>query len=38
MEQKHSAVLQAIATSGKLDDDTVEHLTAAIKEYERTRA
>ncbi|MBE0567708.1 MAG: F0F1 ATP synthase subunit alpha [Krumholzibacteria bacterium] len=38
MEQKHSAVLQAIATSGKLDDDTVEHLTAAIREYAQTRA
>ncbi len=37
LEEKHSAVLQAIATSGKLDDDTVEHLTAAIKEFEATR-
>jgi F-type H+-transporting ATPase subunit alpha len=33
LEEKHSAVLQAIATTGKLDDDTVEHLTAAIKEF-----
>jgi F-type H+/Na+-transporting ATPase subunit alpha len=38
MEEKHSAVLQAIATSGKLEDDTVEHLTAAIKEYQAAYA
>ncbi|MBK8164484.1 MAG: F0F1 ATP synthase subunit alpha [bacterium] len=37
LEQKHSAVLQAIATSGKLEDDTVEHLTAAIQEFIKTR-
>ena len=36
MEQKHSAVLQAIATSGKLEDNTVESLTAAIKEFSAT--
>ena len=35
--QKHSAVLQAIATTGKLEDDTVEHLTAAIKEFIASR-
>jgi F-type H+-transporting ATPase subunit alpha len=37
LEEKHSAVLQAIATTGKLDDDTVEHLTAAIKEFIKIR-
>jgi len=37
LEEKHSAVLQAIATTGKLDDDTVEHLTAAIKEFIQIR-
>jgi len=37
LEQKHSAVLQAIATTGKLEDDTVEHLTAAIQEFIKTR-
>ena len=37
LEQKHSAVLQAIATSGKLEDDTVEHLTAAIHEFIKAR-
>jgi F-type H+-transporting ATPase subunit alpha len=37
LEQKHSAVLQAISTTGKLEDDTVEHLTAAIKEFIASR-
>ncbi len=35
MEEKHSAVLQAIATSGKLEDSTVEHLTGAIQEFSK---
>jgi hypothetical protein len=30
-------VLQAISTTGKLDDDTVEHLTAAIQEFIKIR-
>ena len=29
-------MLQAIATSGKLEDNTVESLTAAIKEFSAT--
>jgi len=37
LEEKHSAVLRDIATSGKLEDDTAEHLTAAIQEFIRTR-
>ncbi len=37
LDEKHSAVLQAIATSGKLDDDTVDHLTAAIQEFIKVR-
>ena len=37
LDEKHSAVLQAISTSGKLEDDTVEHLTAAIQEFIKVR-
>ena len=37
LEQKHSAVLQAIGTTGKLEDDTAEHLTAAIQEFIKAR-
>ncbi|MBM4130094.1 F0F1 ATP synthase subunit alpha [bacterium] len=37
MDEKHSAVLQAMATTGKLEDDTAEHLTAAIREFIKTR-
>ncbi len=37
MDEKHSNVLHAIAESGKLEDDTVEHLTAAIEEFIRSR-
>ncbi len=37
LDEKHSAVLQAISTTGKLDDDTVEHLTAAIQEFIKIR-
>ena len=33
MAEKHAGVLHAIAESGKLEDDTVEHLTAAIEEF-----
>ncbi len=37
MAEKHSNVLHAIADSGKLEDDTVEHLSAAIEEFIKTR-
>ncbi|MBU2501030.1 F0F1 ATP synthase subunit alpha [bacterium] len=37
MADKHSNVLHAIAESGKLEDQTVENLTAAIEEFVRTR-
>ncbi len=37
MDEKHSAVLQAMATSGKLEDDTAEHLTHAIQEFIKAR-
>jgi F-type H+-transporting ATPase subunit alpha len=37
LEQKHSAVLQAISTTGKLEDDTAEDLTAAIQGFIKTR-
>ena len=37
LEDKHSAVLQAIATSGKLEDNTVEDLTAAIQAFIKSR-
>jgi hypothetical protein len=33
MADKHSGVLHDIRESGKLADDTVEHLTAAIEEF-----
>ncbi|MCP4571805.1 MAG: F0F1 ATP synthase subunit alpha [bacterium] len=38
MAEKHAGVLHAIAESGKLEDDTVEHLTAAIKEFATGRS
>ncbi len=37
MAEKHAGVLHAIDESGKLEDDTVEHLTAAIKEFQASR-
>jgi F-type H+-transporting ATPase subunit alpha len=37
MAEKHSGVLHDIANSGKLEPETVEHLTAAIEEFARTR-
>ena len=37
MADKHSGVLHTIAESGQIDDDTAEHLTAAIKEYAASR-
>jgi len=37
MADKHSGVLHAIHDSGKLEDDTVEHLTAAIEEFAASR-
>ncbi len=37
MAEKHAGVLHAIEESGKLADDTVEHLTAAIKEFSASR-
>ncbi len=37
MSEKHSSVLHSIAESGKLADDTVENLTAAIEEFIKTR-
>jgi len=33
MAEKHAGVLHAIAESGKLEPETVEHLTAAIEEF-----
>jgi F-type H+-transporting ATPase subunit alpha len=33
MAEKHAGVLHAIAESGKLADDTVQHLTGAIEEF-----
>jgi F-type H+-transporting ATPase subunit alpha len=33
MAAKHAGVLHAIAESGKLEDDTVQHLTGAIEEF-----
>ncbi len=38
MDEKHSGVLHAIAESGKLEPDTVEHLTGAIEEFIKSRA
>ncbi|RKZ11700.1 F0F1 ATP synthase subunit alpha, partial [bacterium] len=37
MTEKHAGVLHAIADSGKIDDDTAEHLVAAIKEFAGSR-
>jgi len=37
MAEKHSGVLHAIAESGKLEDQTVEGLTAAIEEFSASR-
>ena len=37
MTEKHSGILQAIAQSGKLEDKTVEDLTAAINEFKASR-
>ena len=37
MAEKHSGVLHAIDESGKIEDDTAEHLTAAIEEYAASR-
>jgi len=38
MEQKHSNILHTIEETGKLADETVENLTAAIKEFAGTRS
>ena len=37
MADKHAGVLHTIEESGKLEDDTVEDLTAAIKEFKASR-
>jgi len=37
MAEMHAGVLHAIAESGKLEADTAEHLTAAIKEFSASR-
>jgi len=37
MTEKHAGVLHTIAESGKLEDDTVEQLTGAIKEFAASR-
>ena len=37
MNDRHSGVLHAIAESGKLEPDTVEHLTAAIEDFVASR-
>lgn len=37
LDENHSGVLHAIAESGKLEPETVEHLTGAIEEFARTR-
>ncbi len=37
LETNHAGVLHAIAQSGKLEDTTVEHLNAAIKEFKAQR-
>ena len=37
MAEKHAGVLHAIAESGKLEDETVQHLTAAIEEFIASR-
>jgi len=38
MAERHSGVLHAIDESGKLEDDTVSGLTAAIEEFKRSRS
>lgn len=38
MDENHSGVLHAIAESGKLEPDTVQHLTGAIEEFIKSRA
>ncbi len=38
MDESHSGVMHAIAESGKLEADTVEHLTGAIDEFVKSRA
>ena len=37
LDAHHAGVLHAIEQTGKLADDTVEHLNAAIKEFASTR-
>ena len=37
MAEKHAGVLHAIAESGKLEDQTVQHLTGAIEEFIASR-
>ncbi len=37
MAEKHGGVLHDISNSGKLEPETVEHLTAAIQEFAKTR-
>ncbi len=38
MDESQSGVLHAIAESGKLEPETVEHLTGAIEEFVKTRS
>jgi F-type H+-transporting ATPase subunit alpha len=37
LDEKHAGVLHGLEQSGKLDDETVEHLDAAIAEYRAQR-
>ena len=37
MDEKHSNILHTIAETGKLEDETAEHLKAAIEEFAKTR-
>ena len=37
LDEKHAGVLHAIEQTGKLEDDTVEHLRAAIEEFKSQR-
>ncbi len=38
MDEKHSGVMHAIAESGKLEPDTVQHLTGAIEEFVKSQS
>jgi F-type H+-transporting ATPase subunit alpha len=37
LDEKHAGVLHSLEQSGKLDDDVVDHLMAAIKEFKAQR-